>query len=235
MTLHYKSERALPFNKFLDQLNKMFAIFDEEAEPLSERAKVDELLTKVQNPALSAAVAQLRFQLNTEGVTFTVASNHLNSAVAQTPEYQITRQVGATNTDTRQHGGRGGRGGRGRGGRGGRGGSGRYGSGRSEPPSWNIRKKGGTGFYSPEQWNKLSYQERAEIRQERDQKGEPGGTNKRSVSEMSTEQWTQIISAVNNNNHDTNSVDTPTTSNHSGSNAGYAFGGKDAAKRSRNT
>ena len=57
-TLHYKSERALPFNKFLDSLQRMFTIFEEENEPLAERAKVDELLTKVQHTALAAAVAQ---------------------------------------------------------------------------------------------------------------------------------------------------------------------------------
>jgi hypothetical protein len=43
-TLHYKSKRALPFNKFLDSLQKMFTIFEEENEPLSKFAKVDELL-----------------------------------------------------------------------------------------------------------------------------------------------------------------------------------------------
>jgi hypothetical protein len=43
----------------------MFTIFEEENEPLTERAKVDELLAKVQNSSLSAAVAQLRYQLNT--------------------------------------------------------------------------------------------------------------------------------------------------------------------------
>jgi hypothetical protein len=88
VTLHYKREHALPFSKFLDSLQKMFTIFSEEKEPLTKRAEVDELLTKVQNPALTAAIAQLRFQLNTEGITFTVAANHLNAAVSQTP---ITR------------------------------------------------------------------------------------------------------------------------------------------------
>jgi hypothetical protein len=39
----------------------MFIIFKEENKPLTERAKVDELLTKVQNSSLSAAVAQLRY------------------------------------------------------------------------------------------------------------------------------------------------------------------------------
>ena len=36
LTLYYKSEHALPFNKFLDSLQKMFTIFEEENEPLSE-------------------------------------------------------------------------------------------------------------------------------------------------------------------------------------------------------
>jgi hypothetical protein len=59
----------------------MLTIFEEKNEHLSERAKVDELLTKVQHTALAAAITQMCFQLNTEGVTFTVAANHLNSAV----------------------------------------------------------------------------------------------------------------------------------------------------------
>jgi hypothetical protein len=93
-TLHYKSECALPFNKFLDSLQKMFTIFYEEKDPLTERAKVDELLTKVQHPALTAAIAQLHFQLNTKGVTFTVATNHRITAVSQTRDYQMARHWG---------------------------------------------------------------------------------------------------------------------------------------------
>jgi outer membrane murein-binding lipoprotein Lpp len=69
-------------------MQSMFTIFEEEGEPLTERAKVDELLTKVQNPSLTAAIAQLRYQLNTDGITFTIAANHLNSAVSQN---QITK------------------------------------------------------------------------------------------------------------------------------------------------
>jgi outer membrane murein-binding lipoprotein Lpp len=92
----------------------MFTIFSKEKEPLTERAKVDELLTKVQNPALTAAIAQLRFQLNTEGVTFTVAANHLNAAVSQTPDYQMARQL-KSNTTSNYEGGGGRSGGRGSG------------------------------------------------------------------------------------------------------------------------
>jgi hypothetical protein len=101
-TLHYKSERSLPFNKFLDSLQRMFTIFEEENEPLTERAKVDELLSKTQNTALAAAVAQLRYQLNTVGITFTVAANHLNSEISQTPDYQLTRKISSVGNTKRQ-------------------------------------------------------------------------------------------------------------------------------------
>ena len=60
-TIHSKTERTLPFNKFLDSLQHMFTIFEEEGDSWTERAKVDELLTKVQNTALAVAVAQLRY------------------------------------------------------------------------------------------------------------------------------------------------------------------------------
>ena len=81
-TLHYKTERALSSNKFLDSLQRMLTIFEEENEPLTEQAKMDELPMKVQNSSLSVVVAQLRYQLNTSGISFTVAANHLNSEVS---------------------------------------------------------------------------------------------------------------------------------------------------------
>jgi hypothetical protein len=228
-TLHYKSERALPFNRFLDSLQKMFTIFEEENEPLTERAKVDELLTKIQNSTLSAAVAQLRFQLNTEGVTFTVAANHLNSAVSQTPEYQLARKIGATNTNDRQQGGRGGRGGRGRGGRG-RGGrfgrGGRGSSGKSKDSASN------TNYYSPAEWNKLSFEERDKIRKERDKKGEQGGS-KRSIGDLSVEQFTAAIISAVKSDQATNTTTESTDTSTSGNNAGNAFGGKEGAKRTK--
>jgi hypothetical protein len=217
----------------------MFTIFEEEEEPLSERAKVDELLTKVQNPSLSAAIAQLRFQLNTEGVTFTVAANHLNSAVSQTPDYQMARKINATNTNDRQQGGRGGRGygrgGYGRGGGRGRGGrfGGRFGNGgRFGTPG---HKNKGTGthttYYSPADWNKLSFEERDKIRKERDRKGEQGGT-KRTVGDLSVEQLKAMISSVQQDAATTTTTDS-TNTNNSGNNAGNAFGGKEGAKRTK--
>jgi hypothetical protein len=224
-SLHYKTERALPFNKFLDSLQRMFTIFEEEGEPMTERAKVDELLTKVQNTALSAAVAQLRYQLNTVGISFTVAANHLNSEISQTPDYQLSRKISSVATGSGgrgagRHSGWGGRGtGRGRGGRGGRGSG-----------------KANTGYYSPAEWEKLSFEERDNIRKERDKKGEQGGS-KRTISEMTTKQLTMaLISSLQKASEKAGEKEnacgdeTPKKSN---TQAGNAFGGKEGAKRSK--
>ena len=224
-SLHYKTERALPFNKFLDSLQRMFTIFEEENEPLTERAKVDELLTKVQNTSLSAAVAQLRYQLNTEGISFTVAANHLNSEISQTSDYQLARKISAYGT-----GGRGtGRGGRssGRGGRhAGRGRGGRSGRGTNE-------KASNTGYYSAAEWEKLSYEERDKIRKERDKKGEQGGT-KRNISELTTKQLTTaIISSIQKAVMADDSKDDDTASKKTNNQAGNSFGGKESVKRTK--
>ena len=62
------------------------------------------MLTKVQNTALAAAVAQLRYQLNTVGILFTVAANHLNSEISQTPDYQLSRKISSVTTGGGGHG-----------------------------------------------------------------------------------------------------------------------------------
>jgi hypothetical protein len=215
-TLHYKSERALPFSTFLDNLQKMFSIYKKEKEELTERAKVDELLSKCQHPGLTAAIAQLRYQANTVGVTFTVAANHLSAALSQTPDYQMARKLNATNTSNRESGsGRSnGRGGGGRFGNRGRGNSGR-GRGRSYGGrgfGTPQRTATSTGFYSPADWGKLSFEERDKIRKERDKRGELGGS-KRNVSQLSVD------------TEDTTSEMTPNTQ------AGNSFGGKQSATK----
>jgi hypothetical protein len=229
--LHYKSERTLPFNKFLDLLQKMFTIFEEENEPLFECAKVDELLTKVQHTVLAAAVAQLHFQLNTEGVTFTVVANHLNSAVLQTRDYQVARKIASTNMNKRQQGGCGGRGNGWFNNRGGRGGGGRGHGGHGS--SSGDKSKGGlnTSYYLNAEWNKLSFEERDKIHKERDKKGEQGGS-KQSIGDLSVEQFTAIISAVKSDQAMVTTADSTDTNTSSG-NAGNAFGGKEGAKRAK--
>jgi hypothetical protein len=112
------------------------------------------------------------------GILFTVAANHLNSEISQSPDYQLSRKFSAVATGGGRggsgcYGGCGGRGSRTGSGRGGRGGQG--------------NAKANTGYYSPTEWEKLSFDELDKIRKESDKKGEQGGS-KRSISEMTTKQ-----------------------------------------------
>ena len=46
----------MQFSAFLDKTQKMFNIYDEEGEPMTEQAKVRMLLSKVEHPQLKDAV-----------------------------------------------------------------------------------------------------------------------------------------------------------------------------------
>ena len=83
-TIFYKNERALPFSTFLNRLQQMFNIYEDEDEPFQEKAKTRLLLERVQNPQLAAAVESLKVRDRLDGgMDFTAVANHLASEVAQ--------------------------------------------------------------------------------------------------------------------------------------------------------
>ena len=92
-TLHYKSERSMPFSTFLDHMQKMFNIFQEEGEELTKNAKVHELLKRVQNNQLQDTIKALGVRFDLDGISYTEAANHLTSAVSELPEYLLARCV----------------------------------------------------------------------------------------------------------------------------------------------
>ena len=92
-TLHYKSERSMQFSTFLDHMQKMFNIFQEEGEELTENTKVHELLKRVQNNQLQDTVKALRVQFDLDGISYTEAANHLTSAVSELSEYLLAHRV----------------------------------------------------------------------------------------------------------------------------------------------
>ena len=234
--LHYKSKCALPFNKFLDSLQKMFMIFQEEREPLTKHAKVDELLTKVQHPVLMAAITQLHFQLNIEGVTFTVTTNHLNSAMSQTLNYQMAFQIQSTNTSQRG-GGNNHFGGHGSGcfNNSGCGGCGHGCAGHSYSNNSNTQTKPNSSVYYPlAEWNKLLFEECDKIHKECKDKPDQSGTPKRNLGEISIKHVTAIIEAMQQtqpSNEETSNNTDDTTPKHI--NTSNAFRGKANAKKVR--
>ena len=92
-TLHYKSERSMPFSTFLDRMQKMFNIFQKEGEELTENAKVRELLKHVQNNQLQDTVKALQVRFDLDGISYTEAANHLTSAVSELPMYLLGCRV----------------------------------------------------------------------------------------------------------------------------------------------
>jgi hypothetical protein len=46
-TLHYKKESTMSFEKFVNKLKEMFNIFAKHGEPITEKAKIRQLLDKV--------------------------------------------------------------------------------------------------------------------------------------------------------------------------------------------
>ena len=88
-SLYYKSERSLPFSTFFDRMQKMFNIFKEEREQLTENAKVRELFKRVQHMELQDTVKVLHVRFDLDGITYTEAVNHLTAAVSELPECQL--------------------------------------------------------------------------------------------------------------------------------------------------
>ena len=91
--LHYKSDISMPFSTFLDRMLKMFNIFQEQGEDLTENAKVFELMKPVQHNQLQDTVKALRVRFDLDGISYTEAANHLTSAVSELPEYLLARRV----------------------------------------------------------------------------------------------------------------------------------------------
>ena len=83
----------MPFSTFFDRMQKMFNIFEEEGEELTENAKVHELLKCVQNNQLQDTIKALRVRFNLDRILYTEAANHVTSAVSELPEYLLAHCV----------------------------------------------------------------------------------------------------------------------------------------------
>ena len=106
-SLHYKNERAMTFEIFLTNCQKMYNIYDKEDEPMSEDAKIRFLFKKIEHPGLTAAIEALKVKQSTnEELTYQQAANHLSTAVSELPEFLAkNRNVsGAKTTNTTERG-----------------------------------------------------------------------------------------------------------------------------------
>jgi hypothetical protein len=165
----------MSFSSFLDKLQKMFNIFEEENEEITEPAKVRMLLKKVEHPQLQDAIGALRVRSAIEGITFTECANHLAALVSEIPDQQSTRKIAAAGSDGPKKKGTPQRI------RGGGSGAGDSGAGKRK----GIHMPDGsvwTGFYSD--WDQLSKEDRQKVIDTRVKNKAKGGRKGRQVSEV---------------------------------------------------
>ena len=228
-TLHYKNERALQFSAFLDKIQKMFNIFAEEGEPMTEQAKVRMLLAKVEHPQLKDAVGALRVRASMDGTTFTECSNHLSAQVSELPDSLVNRKIAGTNTNRdaktssnakRIRGGGGNAAGKRKG---------------IKMPDGSIW----TGFYSD--WDQLSKEDRQTVIDTRAENKNRGG-RKRQASDVTTTTSTKLkgiksqmdelkrtLAALKSKQPSANDDNDSVTPD----NAGDAFGGRSKKKQKK--
>ena len=87
-TLDYKSEHAMPWETFLNRMQKMFNIYKEEGEEMTENTKLWELFKRTKHTQLTESVKALEVRYDMDGLTYTQAANHLTAAVSKFPDYQ---------------------------------------------------------------------------------------------------------------------------------------------------
>ena len=86
-TLYYKHEKSLSFSNFLDKIQKLFSMFQEEGESITKQAKVRMLLKKIQHPQLQNAVSAFCIRAQLDSVSFTECANHLSAIVSELPDH----------------------------------------------------------------------------------------------------------------------------------------------------
>ena len=86
-SLHDKNERAMTFEPFLTNCQKMYNIYEKEDKPMSEDAKIRFLFKKVQHTGLQPAIEALKVRQSTsEDLTYTQAANHISKAESELPD-----------------------------------------------------------------------------------------------------------------------------------------------------
>ena len=87
-SLNYKSKRAMSFEIFLTQCQKMFNIYKKEEGEMSEEAKVWLLFRKVQHTGLRSSIDALKASQTTgTTISYTMAANYLSTATSELPYY----------------------------------------------------------------------------------------------------------------------------------------------------
>jgi hypothetical protein len=172
-TLHCKSERTMPFDKFLTNMQSMFTGFADNEEILTEAQKIRLLFAKVQSPnlALVKSNLQIAYDLDQTGeVTFDFIANSLVVEASKSPDSSASRNTSGVDTQ---------------------------GSGTNSAPESGVKGPDGvifTGYYS--NFAQLSDADKQTIFDERKRLGVTNGTILRVATKTPTEQELQTCPHV---------------------------------------
>ena len=74
-------------------MQKMFNIFRDEEEPMTDSTQVCELFSRVQHPQFQDTVKALEVRAEIYGITYSEADNHLTASISKMSEYQLSLKV----------------------------------------------------------------------------------------------------------------------------------------------
>jgi len=223
LSLHYRSEKSQPFEKFLDKFQLMCTIFFENGEEKSDQEKrrmIFEMCKDASDEAFQISLGHLKYKSRRDEVNFSDVINDLTTTISESKKARsrfisdTTSSKSGRGSQESNHGrGFSGRGGRGRGGRGGR--------------SGNVEEeKPNTDYYTKEEWYKLSFEERDRIlalREEERKGSEDEAPSKRVIESLKSQ-----IEAL-----ETKMEERDEEKKDDGTHSGSAFGGKAEAERKK--
>ena len=96
--LRYQGEKVQPFAKFLSRVMKMFNIYHQGNEEMSEDAKIRFLLGRIQYEPLMNTVSNLKISHRRSPMKFQEVANDLAAEVSQTADFKAKSKISALGT-----------------------------------------------------------------------------------------------------------------------------------------
>jgi hypothetical protein len=183
--LYYKAEKSMPFERFLNKAQDMWNIYEENNQSYNEVAKIRWLFQQVkstdENVISTIAACRHQFRKDDDSITYAEAAEQIAAAISEATTTKLTRSISSVSRSTR-----------------------------GQKPAANAPGEKKLDFISNEEWNKMSFEKRAKIRDERDKKGLPGGNRtfnkrkgsfkdkgaKRNVSKTLSESEERVVNAI---------------------------------------
>jgi hypothetical protein len=98
-TLHYKNEKALTFDTYLQRVQKMIHLFEQAEEPMTTSSQLDFMLDNILDESLSSTVSAVKSAIAVKPTSFNLTSayNHIS---AEVKKINVPAKRGISGTST---------------------------------------------------------------------------------------------------------------------------------------